>query len=136
MSGGPTLPGRNLFDTTTIDGPIFMERDRPPPWRQRGIRVGSKSLWVIEELDPEHENASVHPGTARRVENVKPGIYLFDDSVQPGERLNLYFEGDPTGKDLLSLLNEHFEAARPAPPARVDLDKDLSEKLRSLGYVE
>ena len=47
----PALPGRDLFDPAAQDGPIFFERNRPPPWRQRGVIQGNLALFVIEERE-------------------------------------------------------------------------------------
>jgi len=128
------MVGRDLFDPSIPDGPTFVERDRPPGWRQRGVIVGKRSLFVIEEVDPE-ASKTTRPRTAVPVTNVRPGIYLYDEEILPGEKLNLYFEEDPEGMELLGLLMSHFGKGED-PAERAELDEDLKEKLRKLGYIE
>ncbi len=128
------LPGRDLFATNVTDGPVFVERDNPPPWRQRGVILGSQSLWVIEEIAAA-EVPEASRLTATPVKNVHPGIYLYDEAVQPGQNLNLYFKDDPQALALLGLLSEHFSQGL-RPNSRFEMDDELREKLRSLGYID
>jgi arylsulfatase A-like enzyme len=128
------IAGRDLFDPSIPDGPTFVERNRPPRWRQQGVIVGKRSLWVVEEVDPE-ESKTTHPRTAVDVTNVRPGIYMYDEDVQPGQKLNLYFEDDPKALELLGLLTSHFGEGQD-PADRVELDEELKKKLRDLGYIE
>ena len=129
------LPGRDLLAATpkTGDTPVFMERDRPPQWRQRGVVRGDYKLIVIEEAD-----TSLVPPASRNEEipvtNVHPGIYLFNSSADPGEKKNLFSRDDATSLELLGIVTTHFAhaAARPQP---VEVDPELLEKLKSLGYV-
>jgi arylsulfatase A-like enzyme len=129
------LPGRDLLGAARkpADAPIFMERDRPPQWRQRGVVRGNHKLIVIEEAD-----TSLVPPTSRNEEipvtNVHPGIYLYDLASDPGEHTNLFSRDDPVSLELLGLVTKHFAtaAARPQP---VEVDPDLLQKLKSLGYV-
>ncbi|HEU4364826.1 MAG TPA: sulfatase [Candidatus Krumholzibacteria bacterium] len=129
------LPGRDLFGAAPAPAgaPLFMERDRPPQWRQRGVQRGGHKLIVIEEAD-----TSLVPPTSRNEEipvtNVHPGIYLYDLARDPGERDNLFSRDDPVSLELLGLVATHFAtaAARPQPVA---VDAELLEKLKSLGYV-
>ena len=128
------LPGRDLFaGDANPAAPVFLERDRPPQWRQRGVVRGSHKLIVIEEAD-----TSLVPPTSRDEEipvtNVHPGIYLYDLARDPGERDNLFSRDDPTSLELLGLVTTHFAnaAARPQP---VEVDDELLQKLKSLGYV-
>ncbi|HEX5132391.1 MAG TPA: sulfatase [Candidatus Krumholzibacteria bacterium] len=129
------LPGHDLLSTTPkpMDTPVFIERDRPPQWRQQGVIKGRYKLYVVEEAD-----TSLVPETSRREEidvtNVHPGIYLYDIQNDPGEQHNLFARDDSTSLALLGIVTTHFSraAARPQP---VEVDADLLQKLRSLGYV-
>jgi arylsulfatase A-like enzyme len=129
------LPGRDLFAQTPrpADAPLFMERDRPPQWRQRGVQRGNHKLIVIEAAD-----TSLVPPASRNEEipvtNVHPGIYLYDLARDPGERDNIFSRDDPASLELLGLVATHFAraAARPQP---VEVDDELLQKLKSLGYV-
>jgi arylsulfatase A-like enzyme len=127
------LPGRDLFAPAAAPRPIFMERDRPPQWRQRAVVRGAHKLIVIEEAD-----TSLVPATSRNEEVpvtwVKPGMYLYDLARDPRETTNLFSADDSTSLSLLGLLTSHFAtaAARKQP---VELDEDLLRKLKSLGYI-
>lgn len=129
------LPGRNLFAARTeADDAVYVERDNPHPWLQRGVIKGGMKLLVIAEAD----SASLPPDTPPSyvpVTNVHPGTYLFDLAADPGETRNRFDSGDPVARDLLGALTAHFETRRYRENA-VDLDEELLEKLRSLGYVE
>lgn len=127
------LPGRNLLEAEN-DGPTFFERDRPPPWRQRGVVVGDLALWVIEEV-PMEEILPENRGTAATVLNVKPGTYMYDRSWDPEQKINLYYEKDPKALELLSLLNQHFRESK-SPTGKLHLDDALLQRLRKLGYVQ
>ena len=130
---GDDLPGRNLFSDTPRSGPVFFERDRPPPWVQRGILDGNDKLFVIELVDTA-KIAVKSRGSYSRVLNVEPGIFMFDLASDPGETHNLYTESNPRAKELLGLLAGHF--AGPGPPVHeVEVDEELNKKLRSLGYI-
>ncbi len=128
------LPGKDLLGAAKpADSAVYMERDRPPQWRQRGVLRGNHKLVVIEEAD-----TSLVPPTSRNEEipvtNVHPGIYLYDLARDPGELTNLFSRDDPTSLELLGLVTTHFAAAT-ARPQPVEVDPELLEKLRSLGYV-
>jgi len=131
---GSSLPGRDLFDSSTPEGPVFIERDRPPLWRQRGVIAGNHKLWVIEEFDIRTIPAG-NRETAIPVENVHPGIYMYDLAADPGEKNNIYSEKDPKALELLGIMTRHFSVSK-SPTRRVKLEADTLEKLRSLGYVE
>jgi len=132
------LPGRDLFAPPSPrareePGPVFIERDRPPPWRQQGVIMGAHKLFVVEEID----SASIPPasrGTEVPVGNVRAGIYLYDLTADPGERKNLFAESDARAMELLGLVAEHF-ATRRFQETAVELDPELMQKLRSLGYL-
>jgi hypothetical protein len=123
-----------LFDLTVSDGPTFFERDRPPPWRQRGVRVGDRVLFVVDER-PMESIPWANRGTYAPVENVKPGIYLYDLARDPEERINLYRGDDSKSLELLGLVAAHFQDSR-SPVSEIELDEVTREKLRALGYVE
>ncbi len=128
------LPGRDLLGTTRpADSPVFLERDRPPLWHQRGVIRGPMKLIVVEDAD-----TSLVPVGDRNEEipvtNVHAGIYLYDMSRDPGERTNLFSRTDSTSLSLLGQVTAFFAnaSARPEP---VQVDEDLLKKLKSLGYV-
>ncbi len=127
------LPGRDMLAPDASPHPVFMERDRPPQWRQRGIVVGNHKLIVVEEAD-----ISLVPEASRseeiEVTNVHPGMYLYDLAKDPGEKTNLFARDDSTSLKLLGILTQHYATAS-ARPQPVHVDKDLLERLRSLGYV-
>jgi len=134
ISTGAEMPGRDLFDASAQDGPSFFERDRPPPWRQRGVRVGDHVLWEIEEIAIE-EIPEENRLTAVPVLNVEPGIYMYDLASDPKQTINLYYESDSRSRELLGLVKDHFAATRP-PSTGVELDEQARQQLRELGYVE
>ena len=127
------LPGRDLFAKPGEPGPIFLERDRPFPWVQRGVIDGKDKLWVIELADSSKIPVTSH-GNYAPVTNVIPGVYMHDLAADPRETKNLYSEDDPRAKELLALLAGHFAAAgKKGHP--VEVDAELQKKLRSLGYI-
>jgi arylsulfatase A-like enzyme len=134
MEADSNLPGRDLLNAAESDGPAFFERDRPPPWRQRGVRVGDRMLFVVDERPMESIPRAIR-GTYAPVENVKPGIYMYDLASDPEERINLYDENDPKSLELLGLVAAHFQNSR-SPTSEIELDEATRDKLRALGYVE
>jgi hypothetical protein len=74
-------------------------------------------------------------GTYSDVENVHPGIYMYDLTTDPRESTNIYSQSDPKAKELLALLAHHFAADRPSVHS-VEVDQELKKKLRSLGYIQ
>lgn len=127
------LPGHNLLAPRSAGLPQFLERDRPPQWQQRGVIQGDHKLIVIEPAD----TTEVPPASLNeeiRVSNVRPGIYLFDLARDPGEQTNLFSPSDSTSLRLLGLVARHFSTPR-RHGAPVQVDHELLEKLRSLGYV-
>ena len=127
------LPGRDMFAMGATQRPVFMERDRPPQWRQRSVVVGFHKLIVVEEADITQVPES---GRSEEIEvtNVHPGMVLYDLSRDPGETTNLFARDDSTSLKLLGVLSKHFATAS-ARPQPVQVDQELLEKLRSLGYV-
>jgi arylsulfatase A-like enzyme len=133
IEGPAGLPGRNLLAPRDPAVPRFLERDRPPQWQQRGVIVGDHKLIVIEPAD----TTQVPPSSLNeeiRVSNVVPGIYLYDLARDPGEKTNLFSPADSTSLRLLGLVTRQFSAPR-HHGAPVQVDRELLEKLRSLGYV-
>lgn len=127
------LPGRNLLEPRDVNEPQYIERDRPPQWRQRGVIRGTHKLIVIENAD----TTQIPPASRNEeivVHNVVPGIYLFDTARDPGEQTNLFSQSDSTSMRLLALVNTHFSKA-PVHGPPVQIDKALLEKLKSLGYI-
>jgi arylsulfatase A-like enzyme len=128
------FPGRILLGEDSGERPVFVERDRPPPYNQRGVILGDYKLTVIEEVDP----ASIprkSQGTESPVVNVSPGIYMYDLSTDPGETQNIYDESDPKAIKLLVMLAEHF-SVQATTAHEVEIDETLRDKLRSLGYID
>jgi arylsulfatase A-like enzyme len=129
------LPGRDLFGPPPAEWrPIYIERDRPPPWRQRGMIEDGMKLVFIEEVD----STLIPPasrGTHVPVTNVHPGTYLFDLSKDPGEMHNVFNASDTRALELLGRMMTHF-SQRKYEEAGVEVDQELLEKLRSLGYVK
>ncbi len=127
------LPGRDIFAADVPFRHVFMERDRPPQWRQRGVVVGNHKLVVVEEAD-----ISLVPESGRseevEVTNVHPGMYLYDLAHDPGEMSNVFARDDSTSLALLGILSKHFATAS-ARPQPVQIDQELLDRLRSLGYV-
>ncbi len=126
------LPGKDLFSGRP-SGPIFFERDRPFPWTERGVLDGGVKLFVVELSDSAKIPQASHLNYAP-VRNVVPGVYMYDLSKDPRETRNLFDESDPRAKELLSLLTKQF-----ATPARktheVEVNEEITKKLRSLGYI-
>ena len=127
------LPGHNLLAARDAGQPQYIERDRPPQWSQRGVIRGQHKLIVVEKAD----TTQIPPASRNEeivVKNVQPGIYLFDTARDPGEQTNLFSPSDSTSLRLLALVNAHFSKA-PAHGPPVQIDQQLLEKLKSLGYI-
>jgi arylsulfatase A-like enzyme len=128
-----TLPGRNLLDPSGRAGPVFLERDRPPQFNQRGVILGDYKLWMVERADttriPRSSLAVFTPP-----KNVFPGIYLFDLKNDPKEMRNIYAQDDAKAIELMVMIAEHFVMEKTGT-REVRIDDKLREKLRSLGYL-
>jgi arylsulfatase A-like enzyme len=129
------LPGRDLFEAPAPTGdPVFIERDRPPPWRQRGVIKDGFKLVYIEKVD----STTIPPasrGTFIPVTGVKEGIFMFDLSKDPAEKHDIFDDSDARSLELLGLATTHFSTSK-YEETSVQVDKELLEKLRSLGYVK
>ncbi len=126
------IPGRDALAPKFASQPIFLERDRPRPFHQRGVIAGTRKLTVVEidrELSPEGHEPRNAPS------NLQPGIYLYDLKSDPGERHNLFDPSDPTSLTLLRILEDHF-SRQTATGEEVDVDDQMRSKLRSLGYLD
>lgn len=132
---GVESPGRDALAEvmTAMVQPVFFERDRPPPYNQRGVLEGNYKLFVIEEADTSRIPITSR-GTYVPITTVHPGIYMYDLAADPDERNNIYREDDPTAKQLLVKLARHFSVEATAVH-EVDVDDSLRDKLRSLGYI-
>ena len=66
----------------------------------------------------------------------KPTFLLYNMLKDPHEKQNLWHKlKDTVGKKLLSIIKDEMDVKR--PPRKVkDLDPDLVEELRSMGYVQ
>lgn len=126
-------PGRDLFGENPGAPSIFIERDRPPGFRQRAIvRDGIKLIEITETDTLEIPESS--RGTHRPVENVEAGIWMFDLREDPRELRNLAAERPEETERLQARLRSHF-GGTPARSGPVEIDPELRERLRSLGYI-
>jgi len=128
-----SFPGRNLLSDFD-EKPVFMERDRPPPYTQRAVMDGPLKLVVIELADTS-KIPEASKGTFVKVTNVHPGFYLYDLSSDPGEKTNIYDPSSADARRLLALLADHFAGGK-ARVREVEVDEKLNAKLRSLGYIK
>jgi arylsulfatase A-like enzyme len=105
--------GRDLFAVQPDEEvPVFYERDVPPGFRQRGVRIADHKLIVVEQVAEGARGAtpSAAPGLV-------PGIYLYDNSRDPEEARNLYAPGDALARALLAVLRENFRDPTLGTPA-------------------
>jgi arylsulfatase A-like enzyme len=127
-------PGRDLLaEGSRPEHPIFVERDRPPAFRQRAVIAGGKKLIRIEPRDAVEREAR---------SKMTAGTFLYDLERDPGEKTDLFAPGDPAAEQLLTLLDSHFPGARSAdgttgtrPDENVAVDDGTREALRALGYI-
>jgi arylsulfatase A-like enzyme len=132
----PECAGRDLLAPGSRPAhPIFIERDRPPAFRQRAIIAGGRKLIRVEPRD-----TTLVPPEARseytEVTSISAGTYLYDLARDPGERTNLFTPGDPASESLLAQMAAHFTGGGTSAPAEsVTVDEAMREKLRSLGYI-
>lgn len=128
------LPGVDLLGPPVGDRPVFIERDRPPGFRQRALVDGDLKLVAIAPAD-----TNLIPwasrGTHSSFDNVVAGTFMYDLSYDPGETDNVYIEGAPHTERLLAKLNAFMEG-RGAESDIVEMDDETREKLEALGYVQ
>jgi arylsulfatase A-like enzyme len=136
VESSPDLPGRDILDSPSSRRPVFLERDRPPPYRQRGVILDDHKLTVVEVVDPTILPAESR-GTHSRVANVTPGISTYDLCADPQEKINTFGDRASDLEELLTTLAAHFEGRGGGSyQSKVEIDDALREKLRSLGYLE
>jgi arylsulfatase A-like enzyme len=127
-------PGRNLLVETQDDSVVFIERDRPPGFKQRAVICGRHKLIRIEATDIEKIPPNSR-ATFSEVENVKPGIFMFDLSRDPNEQESIFSPGNGRAEKLLAILAAHF-AGQKMPTQEIEIDEEMRRKLRSLGYIQ
>ena len=125
--------GRDILSEDYDGRPVFIERDRPPPYIQRGIIHGNHKLIVITLAEVSNIPQSFR-ATDSPVTNVKEGVYMYNLSNDPDERKNVYDENDPTARKLRAMLDDHF-AGDTRSEQQIILDEDLRDQLESLGYI-
>jgi arylsulfatase A-like enzyme len=129
---GKAYPGRNVLKEG-VKHPVFIDRERPPPYIQRGVIFKNYKLFVVELADTS-EIPVESRGTYAEVTNVHPGVYMFDLANDPQEKVNIYTDTNPEAKEMLLMIEKHFSAER-KQTRKLAIDKELTEKLRSLGYI-
>jgi arylsulfatase A-like enzyme len=128
------LPGRDLLSGTYESSPVFMERDRPPGYRQRSVVDGDHKLMVVAMADT-NQIPWASRATFSKVKNVRLGTYVFDLSVDPGETENIYAHGGERSRELLAKLGLFLEG-EVADSDTISLDEETRAKLRALGYIQ
>lgn len=126
-------PGKDLFGEVKDNRPVFIERDRPPGFKQRAVIHGDYKLIRIEETD-----VSKLPAASRATfsvpKNVHPGTFLFNLSLDPKEKKNIFSQDSLQAEKILAMLAAHFTGTG-LPVEKVELDEEMRQKLRSLGYL-
>lgn len=125
------LPGRNLLLSTEASDPIFMERARPPHVTQHAMRLGRHKLIFIEPVDQGDEADLINS----LPDEIVAGTFLFDVEADPWEQENLFDASNEEHQLLLNLLKQHFAQAN-QEQGEVEMDADLEEQLRALGYFK
>jgi arylsulfatase A-like enzyme len=128
------LPGRNLLASEREGRPVFIERERPPGFRQRSVVFGDYKLVHVARTDtmqiPERSR-----GIASTVENLEPGFQMYDLSRDGEERWDLFSTGSVKARELATLLVAHHSGQR-TKSDQIELDEQTREQLRKLGYIE
>ncbi len=128
------LPGVDLLNPPADERAVFIERDRPPGFRQRTIIDGDLKLIAIAPAD-----TNLIPwasrGTFSSFDNVRTGTFMYDLSYDPEETDNIYIEGAPHTQRMLAKLSAFMEG-RGADSDAVEMDDATREKLEALGYVQ
>jgi len=128
------LPGRDMF-ADNPPRPYYMERDRPPQWRQRAIVAGNYKLIVVEEADITQVPES---GRSEEIEvtNVHPGMYLYDLAKDPGERLDVSRDHPVLTEALKQELERWTTRAREHAGTPFTPDSQLQKEMGELGYTQ
>ena len=125
------LPGRNLLAPGREDRPVFIERIRPAPYVQRAVVAGGRKLYHVD-IDPGYEGDLAEREQRTRV---RAGTVLFDLDQDSAEKTDLFDETDPRSAELLALLAEHLQREG-LRGEELEVDEELRQKLKSLGYLE
>ena len=114
--------------------PIFIERDRPPGFRQRAMLLSGLKLVRVEPRD-----TTLIPEESRTQyavpHNVTAGTYLYDLASDPGEQWNIAEDDQARTEVLLARLASHFTGRGEIPAEQVTIDEQMRERLRALGYI-
>lgn len=120
-----------------IDGTSVLDRLATP--ESDGTSSDSApSVAVLEWLGV--DAISVRHGAMKLIHHrlstqLRPRYELFDLDADPAERHNLYFDRPVATGYLLSLLHQYEAPVQPGhEPLTVEIDGELAERLRALGY--
>jgi arylsulfatase A-like enzyme len=125
-------PGKNLFGSIEANRPVFVERDWPPEFEQRTVIHDDHKLIRIRKTNTRRTPPS--SPTFGGNTNLRPGTVMFDLSLDPSEEEDIFSEGNPKAKEILAMLTAHFARAS-TPVEKVEVDEEMRQKLRSLGYI-
>ncbi len=128
------LPGRDLLSGTYESSPVFIERDRPPGYRQRAVIDGDLKLIAVAPADTNLIPWAVR-GTFSKVRNVGVGTSLYYISEDPGETRDLFDADSPRSQRLLARLASFMEV-EVAESDSVHMDEATRERLKALGYIQ
>jgi len=135
----PDLIGRDMLSPAIEQGRLtFYERQRPPLWRQFGVRQGDFKLVFVEPVDTSTFRPDFRktlPEVNEKVHNVIPGAYLYDLTKDPLEKNGVIVEDSELVQALAVALKKYMDGQFEAPDADAELDEDTIKKLRSLGYI-
>jgi arylsulfatase A-like enzyme len=129
----PDYPGRDILATPVPPHTIYAERTAPATLRQRAVIDRDHKLIVVE--DNPHPPSYAESFTYDQLSRVEPGLHLYDLDADPAEATNLYTPHGEERLRLRGLYDGHFQT----PVERrstVDVDADLQEQLRILGYID
>ncbi len=133
------LPGANMLaphssGPSLSDRPLFIERNRPPGFRQRALLFSGMKLIRVEERD-----LSLVPPESRteysEAPNVHAGVFLYDLSNDPRETRDLAPANGERVERMLASMASHFSGVPALPPEQVTIDERMRERLRALGYI-
>ncbi len=129
----------------TILHALGVERRHWPPQLQglsrfsaiRGTRSGGGAIY-LESMTPRHQFGwsslkAWRQGKFKFVQAPRPELY--DLQQDPAERRNLWRENQSVGLRLQQQLDTFQAGFDPAPSVAAEVDPQLQEQLRSLGYV-